>query len=286
DLRLGGAALPPVLCLIALQSEGLVLRKLAPTQPVLVNGHSITTTSLSDGDRVTLGAVDLTVHIDSPFTIHQPPTGTAPGTRDSAKALDERQRQLEEQARELETDRIIWYHRRQEIEQECKQQSEAAETVGKEVRERERALSARARDLEQQHAALEEEKQQLAQQHADLETRQAALRTQEVELERSGQAVAVQRAQQDDRYRQRRDRLAGLQEAVQRAARKVQEDKRALDAQSQEVAALEQQFAARRTEMECQAAAVEQERRELTQQSAAFDAREQEQEQTLAARLV
>src|SRR5262249_17319159 len=57
---------------------------------------------------------------------------------------------------------------------------------------------------------------------------------QEIETIRRG--FAALRQHLCERYRQRRDRLAGLQEAVNRAAAKVQERKRALDAEVQDAA--------------------------------------------------
>src|SRR5262245_57297637 len=65
DLRLPGTSLPPVVCLITRQSDGVRLRKLAPTVPVLVNGQPIPQNALmplTHGDVVSVGAVDL--HMD------------------------------------------------------------------------------------------------------------------------------------------------------------------------------------------------------------------------------
>src|SRR5262249_7977916 len=50
------------------------------------------------------------------------------------------------------------------------------------------------------------------------------------EIEAVRQELGSLRQQLYDRYRERRDRLAGLQEAVRRAARRVQERKRRLEA--------------------------------------------------------
>src|SRR5437764_2125514 len=63
DLRLPGANLAPVLCLIARQDGGASLRKLAPVQPISVNGRAVSSTYLADGDRVTLAGVELVVGI-------------------------------------------------------------------------------------------------------------------------------------------------------------------------------------------------------------------------------
>src|SRR5207245_2331060 len=53
----------PVLCLLARRPGGLSLRKLAPTQVILVNGQTATRAELGDGDRLTLGAMDVFVHV-------------------------------------------------------------------------------------------------------------------------------------------------------------------------------------------------------------------------------
>src|SRR5437879_11268493 len=63
DLRVPGADLPPVLCLLARSPAGLSLRKLAPTQLILVNGQTATHAGLGDGDRITMGAMDLFVRV-------------------------------------------------------------------------------------------------------------------------------------------------------------------------------------------------------------------------------
>src|SRR4051794_23953156 len=47
DLRLPGTNLPPVLCLIARHAGGASLRKLAPVQPITLNGRQVTNTYLS-----------------------------------------------------------------------------------------------------------------------------------------------------------------------------------------------------------------------------------------------
>ena len=52
DLRLPGANLPSVVCLLSRHAGGITLRKLAPVHPVLVNGRAVTATALNDGDRV------------------------------------------------------------------------------------------------------------------------------------------------------------------------------------------------------------------------------------------
>src|SRR5438132_8809629 len=63
DLRLPGTDLPPVVCLIARNAAGASIRKLVPTFSILINGQSVTTSLLVEGDQVTLGSVELLVHV-------------------------------------------------------------------------------------------------------------------------------------------------------------------------------------------------------------------------------
>src|SRR5262249_30646623 len=48
DLRLPGAELPPVVCLITRELSGVNLRKLAPVQSVLLNGRPVNQAPLTD----------------------------------------------------------------------------------------------------------------------------------------------------------------------------------------------------------------------------------------------
>src|SRR5579864_9482347 len=60
DLRLPGANLPPVLCLIGRHAAGASLRKLAPVQSLAVNGRAVTSTDLHTGDKISLGMIEIT----------------------------------------------------------------------------------------------------------------------------------------------------------------------------------------------------------------------------------
>lgn len=63
DLRLPGTSLAPVICLIARGPLGASLRKLAPVQPLSVNGKTVSSTYLNDGDRLSVAGVELTVSV-------------------------------------------------------------------------------------------------------------------------------------------------------------------------------------------------------------------------------
>ena len=126
------------------------LRKLAPVQPIAVNGRSVTAAYLADGDRVSVGGVEVLVAI-TPAA----PGANAPGSPAVPPDLDERlhkfaelEQRLQEQTQELETDRIIWYRRRDEIEAECQRRKEALEELGRRGHQEERDLSLARAELE------------------------------------------------------------------------------------------------------------------------------------------
>jgi uncharacterized phage infection (PIP) family protein YhgE len=133
DLRIPGANLPSHICSIHRGPDGVRLKKLAQALPILLNGSPLSPAGqaiLRHGDVVSIGAVDL--HVSIAFTVPEPVPMTFPAPEESKPLADFRheewarkQRELEarakaidEQAGELEADRVIWYERRQEIEKE------------------------------------------------------------------------------------------------------------------------------------------------------------------------
>jgi len=126
DLRLPGANLPPQVCAIQRTPEGARLRKLAPALPILLNGSPLAPTAnatLKNGDIVSVGPVDL--HISMGLGVALPDARPVDPVRpdDSdrhRRELEIRAKVLEEQARELEADRVLWYERRQELEREIR----------------------------------------------------------------------------------------------------------------------------------------------------------------------
>src|SRR5258708_40272 len=67
DLRIPGSNLPPIICQIVRRADGLRVRKLAPTQPVMLNGQPVVTqAALAHGDCIQIGPVELYVHLALP----------------------------------------------------------------------------------------------------------------------------------------------------------------------------------------------------------------------------
>ena len=64
DLRIPGTNLPPIICQVVRRPDGVRVRKLAPTQPVLLNGQPVVTqAALAHGDCLQIGSIELHVHL-------------------------------------------------------------------------------------------------------------------------------------------------------------------------------------------------------------------------------
>jgi chromosome segregation ATPase len=202
DLRIPGKEGQALLCLIARHPAGASIRKLSPTQPLLVNGKSCNASLLKHGDRVQVGPVDLVVQVF--------PASAAALPAVSDPDLQRQLQQFREQLTQFQRDKQRF--------------DEDAAKTDRALTERESAIGLR----EQQLAQLEQTR--AGQPALDDVAKQAeGLAAQRQELALQRQELADIRTQLYDRYRERRDRLAGLQESVNKAARKVQERKQLLD---------------------------------------------------------
>ena len=267
DLRLSGAGLAPLLCLIARHAGGASLRKLAPMQAVAVNGRTVSATYLRHGDVVNVGAVEIGVAL-LPGAVSGAQTG-AP-----VAGYEERERLLQEQVQQLEADRAAWFRRRDEIEAECKKQSDAIDVLNLRLRQQERELEAARSDLEAREASWHEAQQEIARQRAELESfGEEAVRNRDEAQALQGELTDI-RQKLYERYRQRRDRLAVQQQAVRKAAKKVQEIKRAVDAGRAELERAAGERAAREAEIEALAAQVGRDRRQVEEQGRELAARQ------------
>ena len=164
DLRLPTANLPPVICQISRKSDGVRVRRLTPVLPVLLNGAALpanATTPVAAGDVLALADIEITFAIPSAPSLVVPRfvplevEASAHSSTDEQRNLDERRRQLDDeeairreewtrrdaelirrardldrQTEELESDRVLWYRRRQEIEQELERHHAATGLAG------------------------------------------------------------------------------------------------------------------------------------------------------------
>jgi len=293
DLRVPGVDLPAVLAMISRQPEGVELRKLAPMQPIQLNGRSATRTLLKPGDRITFGNIAITLSI-TPATATSPPVpvpveATSPSAAQLKAARDELQQQLVSFREQV----VRFERERHNEEQKLQARHESLENLAQDLRQRERAQAGQTRqpqpDLSGVHANLAQREQALAHQIADLEQREQAVAAQTTQFENQKQEInslrqelADIRGQLYERYRERRDRLSGLQEAVNHAARKVQEQKRQLEADLRsyadtraEDAAQHQELAAKTVELTNLAHRVDREQQRLEAQRVELQQREE-----------
>src|SRR5439155_2728513 len=103
------------------------------------------------------------------------------------------------------------------------------------------------------------------------------------EFVRVRQELASIRQQFYERYRQRRDRLSGLHEAVRRAARKLQERKRDFEGQYESVTAIQEQEAARQAAYAAACEELDRDRQRLAEQQRLLEAQRQEGEEKFEA---
>src|SRR5262249_5957169 len=157
-----------VVCLITRHRHGVILRKLAPLFPVTVNGKAVVASLLAHGDRLTVGPLEVLVHIGNIEAAEEggpaPQAEAAPEVGERVRELDERQRRLEEQARALENERVLWYRRRDELEQECRRLHEGPVPTGEawaDLDRRRQELDVRAAQLAQQQEQTAEVRREL-----------------------------------------------------------------------------------------------------------------------------
>jgi hypothetical protein len=248
DLRIPGANLPPQVCIIQRTRDGATLRKIAPALPILLNGSPLPPTgdaTLRHGDVISVGAVDL--HVSMPFSMPEPaprptirPTSNPLHDELSAKQRDLEAwgKALEEQARELESDRVLWYERRREMENELRaarerpiqpepaQIAEVRSRIEQEVtddyrvrreelermqlaiREASLQLRERKQQFEETLKNADPRLQQLAEREKELDVRQRTVEVQLSELKKLRDAADSGRSVQEVRLQQREQDLA------------------------------------------------------------------------------
>ncbi len=277
DLRLPGTNLPPVICLVSRHPGGAGLRKLAPVQPVAVNGRTVTAAYLQDGDRISVGSVEIVVSLEGAAAA-APPAAPVAG-------LLERARLVEQREKELENNRALWNRRREEIEAECRRLAQRLEELTVQVRQQENALTGSRGDLEMREQAWRAGQEALARREKEVEARSEELSRQEGEVAGLRRELHRIRTELSQRYQQRREHLLTQREAVRRAARRVQVRKREIDEQEARLRAAQDEWSLRQVEIEGRGEQVERERQLLDDQHRLLAGRQQEMQRDLAQRL-
>lgn len=185
DLRLPGTNLPPVICLIARHANGASLRKLAPVQPVTVNGQAVSATYLADGDRVAIGQLEVSVSLDgvSAVPLADPVSREREVEAETATLIrerDEARAELLRRAREVETLRS----------------RPTAPVTDASLREREEALGRQEQDLATLRREVVKTRRQLAERY---QKRRERMLTQQQAIHRAARKVLERKRQIDFR---------------------------------------------------------------------------------------
>jgi hypothetical protein len=271
DLRLPGGNIAPVVCLISRHARGASLRKLAPVQPIAVNGRNVGSTYLNSGDRITIGAVEVVVSLAAAVE--------ADAIADEHfHEIAAREAELQAQREQLEKERTLWFRRRDEIETLCRRQTEEAEATSQRLRDQED-------DLKRREQAWRLGEEDLDRQRQEWQARVEEAEKQHVEARGMRRQMSQIREQLYERYRNRRDRLNEKHKTLRRAAKQLQERKRLIDEETVQFEAVRQELALGREENKARAAQLERERTLLEDQHRQIVEQQQELRDQLAERL-
>lgn len=189
DLRLPAPNLPPVIAQITRKTDGVRVRRLTPVLSVLLNGSALpanTSQPIVTGDTVTIAGIVITVAIQPAamlvptfvaFEADQPPPLTALPI--SQPLPSSAKTELAQQVEDLEADRVLWYRRRHEIQQELSRDRELL-AADREVLDRERQTFEASRIAETERLVawektLAERETHLTRQHQQIHEDRAAL---------------------------------------------------------------------------------------------------------------
>ena len=223
DLRVPGAALPAVLCLLARHPGGVHIRRLASTQVLLLNGVSVSRADLQNGDRLSLGALDVYVRFEAveviePVAAPVPPAPILAAPIAAPVPVDDSRAELEAECEQLRADlaarelrlrtidtaRADAERRLAELRAERTEDGTAIENLRAESERRLAQLEAEQRverrAWEQERASLRQAAPQVAI-GVDLLQREIALANREADANRRAQELDVRTAE-IDRQRQ------------------------------------------------------------------------------------
>ena len=257
DLRLTTPIHTAVIAQITRKPEGVHVRRLA-SLPVLLNDTPLasnTATPISNHDCLTIAGVEIAITIQyasylSPKLVRldpqvDPPVFTSRQLDERERVLEDetaarreecdrrdaelvrRQRDLDRQTEELEADRLLWYQRRQEMEEEAEGIRALALAVPRELTLREQELAHTRDELNGLREQLTQEQEQLRAARSQLEQDRAAFETDQQrrsELE-ADHAERINRAEGEllDRHRAKLEDLDRFQESLQDSAAKLAE---------------------------------------------------------------
>ncbi len=168
-------------------------------------------------------------------------------------------RKLAAARRQLEEDRRDW-------ELDAERQAESLALRSRQLLEREQGLAAARSAVDRRESSLQKDRQELERRDAELRGREQNQARKEAELAAARQHLHDLREQLQSHYAKRRDSLTSLQESVQRAARKVQDQKREQQADDARLRVLVEKLEQRQAGLQARAEQIEREGEAHSQQ--------------------
>jgi chromosome segregation ATPase len=209
DLRLPGAGQPPVLALVSRHPGGASVRKLAPIGVLLLNGQAITQSPLNDGDRLTVGAIDIIARVSLPV-----PVVRVRLYDDSAdEKVNRKQQDLDSLRSEMEEIRTQLVARYRQKRDQLAAKQQAVRRAARKVQEQKRQLDEElARQNSASHADAERELKSLAARLAskgrELQESEQRLRQREQELENTRLRKEAELAGREGKLQEDRESFA------------------------------------------------------------------------------
>lgn len=291
DLRLPGANLPAVLCLLARHPDGLTLRRLAVTQLLLLNGAPASRAELKDGDRLTFGTLDVYVRLEATAALAEvdaEPIETSPPAAEAAPApitgdllqrelavsrqeeeLTRRRQQLDVQAAELDKARLEIAGIRQEV-------ADIRRQLHERYQERRDRLAGLQEAVDRAARKVQEGKRELEQRRLEYDQREEALARRTAELERERVTLEDGRGELDELRRAWDESQAGEREEAARSLADVTAREARLTAQEQALEARERLYQADVVRLDRRQGDIEQRERQLADREAILTARERQ----------
>lgn len=261
DLRLPGTGLPPVICVIT-AGDAIILRKLAPTFPIRVNGQPFTSVPLQPDDRITVGAVEFVVRSQGEVRTQQPaksPLRVSEGS-DKSAPLAEREQALARAEQELATLRQQHYEQYQQRRDRLAGMKEALDCAARKLQERKRDLDAETALAASRRTDNERRQTELAEGFAEVQRLRGELQAAQKTLEGEREAVTARQRRLDDELANLEKGRAQFQEDLVRLERaraafelretQFQERVQELERRAEQIQADGQTFAERAKDLE------------------------------------
>jgi hypothetical protein len=297
DLRIPLPNVPPVACQITSKSEAITVRRVATGLPVLLNSQALLAnepTPLSHNDLLSLAGMDITVRtrpehaaaIVSPRLVPLDPylakTASEPvrdaSIEDREVELARRERELESRIHDLEADRVLWYRRRQQMEQELRRPQAGSRD------QREDPLLSEREEFDRERSQLAEGLIRLDRQRAEAEERERKLAARTAELD----ARLEQLTREASEWEATLSLAAAEQERLRTEAERLDRQRIELDAQSLRLAERSAQLESQQGVIALLRAKLERTREEVEREAIALSAarmREEESQDELRKRI-